>query len=88
MHLVKRAGHYEPFDQRKVYASVYSACLANHYHKKEAELVAQAVTRDIVKWMKGKSNVSSDRIFIVVSDLLQRYDAKVAFLYSTHRDIS
>ncbi len=88
IHLVKRAGHFELFDERKLYASIYAACRANHYGEKQAELVTEAVTKEIVIWIDEKERVTSDQIFRLAGKLLEDYDKKVAFLYLHHLDVS
>ena len=51
VHIVKRGGHEEHFDERKVYASCFAACLNVHMNKIEAEECAEKVTKDIKKWI-------------------------------------
>jgi len=49
-HIVKRKGHKQEFDERKLYASVYAACLSAHVDKEEVEATANLVCREIKKW--------------------------------------
>ncbi len=62
-HIVKRRGHKEIFDERKVYASVFAACLSAHIDKEKAEVTANLVTKEIKKWIEDKEDVTSDAIF-------------------------
>jgi len=87
-HIVKRKGHEEHFDERKVYASTFAACLNVHMKKEAAEKCADKVTGEIKKWMKKKSEVSSYKIFKEVINILKKYDKDAAFMYETHRDIN
>ncbi len=87
-HLVKRKGHLEKFDERKVYASCYAACLSGHLKKEKAEKIAASVTKDISKWIKDRKKVSSNDIFRLVIQSLKKHDREIAFLYETHRDVS
>ena len=87
-HLVKRAGHVHVFDERKIYASCYAACLSAHVQHKQAERICENVCIDIKKWIKSKEKVTSEQIFREVGKSLKRYHKDAAFMYSTHRDIA
>lgn len=88
MHIVKRKGYTEEFDERKVYASVYSACLSTHADHIEAEKIANLVSREIKHWILKKEIVTSGEIFKKVIDELETLNKEAAFMYKTHRDIS
>lgn len=81
-------GREELFDERKVYASCYSACLSSHISHMKAEKVAGKVTKDINKWIKTKKNVTSDQIFKETTKAIKRYNREASFMFETHRDIS
>ena len=87
-HIIKRRGHKEEFDERKVYASIYAACLSTHVKHEEAESMANLVTREIKKWLAGKEEVTSDQIFKQAGEELRHLNKDAAFMYLTHRDIS
>ena len=87
-HIVKRQGHSEKYDERKVYASCYSACLGTHLTKTEAEKICEIVTKEVTQWIKAQKEVTSDQIFDKVVDTLKSVHPTVAFMYETHRDIS
>ena len=53
-HIVKRGGHSEPYDIKKLYASIYSVCLSVRTPEGEAELVAERVTKHVSKWLDKK----------------------------------
>ena len=86
--IVKRKGHKQKFDERKLYASVYAACLSAHVDKEEAEATANLVGREIKKWMEGKKEVTSNEIFNQTGEELSHLNKDAAFMYTTHRDIS
>ncbi|HLD12406.1 MAG TPA: ATP cone domain-containing protein [Candidatus Nanoarchaeia archaeon] len=86
-HLIKRKGHHERFDERKLYASIYAAAMANHRHKKTAEELADIATKKIKKWVDSKKHISSEELFKETIKILKTIDKEVAFLYETHRDI-
>lgn len=87
-HIVKRKGHRQEFDERKVYASVYAACLNVHDSHEQAESIANLVTREIKKWLEDKEEVSSNQIFVKAAEELEHLNKDAAFMYLTHRDIS
>lgn len=87
-HIVKRAGHNEQFESRKVYASVYAACLAVRAQSSDAELVANEVAKDLDKWVSDKHSVTSNQIATEVVRVLKLYNSDAAYLFEHHRDIS
>ncbi|OGE25148.1 hypothetical protein A3H85_02505 [Candidatus Daviesbacteria bacterium RIFCSPLOWO2_02_FULL_40_8] len=86
--IVKRHKHLQPFDERKVYASVYAACLSACILGQEAESIANLVTREIKKWLEGKREVLASQVFRQVIDELENLNKEAAFMYQTHRDLS
>lgn len=87
-HVIKRQGLKEKYDEKKVYASTYSACLNSHLPKEGAEKIADMVTKEVDKWIEKKTEVDSDQIFKEVIKLLEKIDPEVAFMFKTHRDLS
>lgn len=87
-HIVKRKGHKQEFDERKVYASVYAACRSAHCREEEAEATANLILREIKEWIGNKKEISSDSIFKRVEEELSHLNKAAAFMYKTHRDIS
>jgi|SRR3989344_1652393 len=88
MQIVKRAGHTEVYDERKVYGSCFFACRNAHLSKEESEEICGKVSSEISKWIKKQKMVSSNDIFRKLIDELKRHNEDAAFLYETHRDIS
>ena len=88
LQIVKRKGHTELYDQRKVYGSCYFACRNAHLPEKEAEEICTKVTAQITKLIKKKKLVSSDGIFRALIYELNKHNEDASFLYETHRDIS
>lgn len=85
-HIVKRHGHEERFDERKVYASCYAACLSAHIHHREAERISGKVAATIARWIGGKAKVSSTKIHNEIARVLRKHDKNAAFMYDTHKD--
>ena len=88
LQIVKRRGHTEIYDERKVYGSCYFACRNAHLSEKEAEEICKKVAASITKWAKAKKVVSSNDIFKLLVTELKKHNEDAAFLYETHRDIS
>jgi len=88
MHLVKREGKLEKFDERKIYASCYAACLSSHVKKKEAEHICGKVAKEIKGWIKTKKLVTSNQIFKKTTAVIRKHHKDAAFMYSTHRDVN
>jgi len=86
--IVKRKGHKENFDVKKVYASVYAAFLNVDMHEGEAELIADKVSSEVESNLKSKGEVTSTHILRIVADTLRKYNTDAAFMYETHRDVS
>jgi len=87
MNVVKRRGHMEKFDERKVYASIYAAALTAGYGEVKSENLADKICK-VVKKTFGKRTINTIRIKNTVINNLQKNDKDVAFLYETHLDIS
>lgn len=86
--VVKRAGHLEKYDERKLYGSVYSACAETGKNERECEKTAGKVCKQVSSWMSKSKCVSSGDIFRQVVAYLSKLDKDAAFMYETHRDIS
>ena len=86
--IVKRKGHTEIYDERKVYASCFFACRNAHLSKEESQNICGKVSASITKWIKNKKIVSSNEIFKILAGELKKHNEDVAFLFETHRDIS
>ena len=88
LQIVKRKGHTEIYDERKVYGSCYFACRNAHLSEKEAEEICKKVSASMTKWVKARKIVSSKDIFKMLVHKLKKHNEDAAFLYETHRDIS
>lgn len=85
--IVKRGGHSELFDEKKLYASIYSACLAVREPAGTAEVVAERVVSDVLSWVSRKHEVTSNDIRRVASEHLHGYNVEAAHLYHKQRTI-
>ena len=87
-HVVKRKGHTELFDERKLYAGVYSSCLAVRAPEGSAELAAEKVTELVKDWLKDKKEVTASDIHRQVEKHLKVYNPDAALLHHTHHILS
>lgn len=89
-HIVKRRGYKQQFDERKLYASIYAACLSARIDidKEEAASIADLVCREVKKRINDQEEVTSDTIFKVVGEELKHLNKDAVLMYTTHRDIS
>lgn len=85
-HIVKRAGHDEEFDNKKLYASIYASCLAAHEPVQKAESTAELVTNEVSMWMDSKQTaVTSNDIRRKASEALNLHNPDAAYSYLNHR---
>ena len=88
IHIVKRRGHKEQFDERKLYASVYAACLVSHMKEKTCESVADFVTKKVKKDINDKKIVDSKTLAQLCIKYMKPNNEDAAFMYETHKDVS
>ena len=87
-YIVKRtAAHTEPYDERKLYASIYAACLSIRTPTGEAELTAARICQDIAPWLNQKTEVTSFDIRRKAAEHLALYNPDAAYMYLRHRII-
>ena len=86
--VVKRRGHTEHFDEKKIYGSVYAACSNCDLHEKECEKLAEQVLEELKKAITNKKEINSTEIFGLVISILAKYHEDAAVMYEVHRDIS
>lgn len=86
-HIVKRAGHSEAYDVRKLYASVYAACLSVREHPGSAELIAEEVSKEVAKWLERKHEVTSNDIRRQAAKHLTAINPDAGHIYVHHRVI-
>jgi transcriptional regulator NrdR family protein len=83
--IVKRSpNHTEPYDERKLYASIYASCLSVRTPTGEAELTSEHVCRDIKPWLGEKSEVTSSDIRTHAAHHLAVYNPHAAYMFKHH----
>ena len=86
--IVKRHGHFEEYDERKVYGSVYSAALNAHLGEQKAEEMAEEISAHVSKQVKKAEEVDSEEIRDLIIEELGGEENDVAYLYKHHLDIN
>lgn len=84
-HIVKRGGHVESFDERKLYASVFAAAQSVREPSGSAELIAEATTESVKKWLSFKPEVTSNDIRRVAAAHIKVLHPDAAYMYLKHR---
>jgi len=85
--IVKRAGHSELYEEKKLYASIFAACLAVREPTGTAEVLAEKVVKDVESWLARKHEVTSNDIRHIASEHLHRYNIEASHLYHKQRTI-
>ena len=87
-HIVKRRGHTEPYDEKKVYASVFAACQSVREPVGSSELVAEKVLSDVNNWIAKKHEVTSNDIRRQAAKHLGAYSPDAGHMLLHHRVVS
>lgn len=82
--IVKRRGHTEKFDEKKVYGSVYAACASAHCAEMLCEKTAEEITKRVKQFIKKKKEVHSGEIRRKIETELKKIDEELAFFYEHH----
>lgn len=83
--VVKRSGVDEPYDERKLYASVFISLRVANENEKQAEVISSEVVKIVSRWMAGKTHVTAHDIREHASHHLADYSKTAAYLYKHHR---
>jgi len=85
--IIKRRGYEEPYDEKKVYASVYSAALNCEYTEKKSEEIALIVMKKCNDWIRKQPKIiGSEKIREFVLNEIKDKDVKL--MYEHHLDLS
>lgn len=86
-HVIKRKGHTESYDERKVYASVYASCMTLRMTDEEAEAIATMVSEEVTSAVNEHKEMSSHNLHQHITKSLKKYHPDAAYMYETHKDI-
>ena len=87
-HIVKRKGHSEKFDERKIYLSCFASCRVVGIPDRQNEKICSSVTKGARAWIRNRREVKSKDILKFVVASLKKHSKEAAFMYETHKDIS
>jgi transcriptional regulator NrdR family protein len=87
-HIVKRRGHEENYDERKLYASIYSSAVSVKEPIKVAEIIASEVVDNVNNWLKLKPIVTSNDIRRIAGRQLSAISSNAGYQYLHHRVIN
>ncbi len=88
VHIVKRKGHLELFDEKKAYASIYWASKSAHLNELEAEFIAETVMKELNKFISTKKMINSSEIMKFVTEKMTKINSDAAYMYEKHMDIN
>lgn len=83
-HVIKRAGHSEPYTAEKLRNSLERAALSVRALEGEAELLAERIEGAVSQWLEDKIEVTSLDIHEFAAQLLSDLHPEAAYAYDTH----
>ena len=86
--VVKRNGVDQPFDERKLYASLFVSLRIAKETEKTAEVIASEVVKLLKRWLEKKTHVTSHDVRNHAAFHLQEYNPSAAYVYTHHRTLS
>ncbi|MBI5225181.1 hypothetical protein HY989_04895 [Candidatus Micrarchaeota archaeon] len=88
VHIVKRKGHLELYDEKKAYASIYWASKSAHLNELEAEFIAETVMKELNAFIATKKMINSAQILKFVAEKMTKINSDAAYMYEKHMDIN
>ncbi len=85
--VVKRGGHAEKYDEKKIYTTVYASAINAHLNEQRAEEIATKITIAIDELIQKSKRVDSVDIKTEIQNLLIIEDGDVALMYEHHTNI-
>ncbi len=86
--VVKRRGRFEPFDGKKLFASVYHACRDARMDEESAETISAKVLARVEAAIAGKGQVESIELFRIATRELLTINGEAGFQYEHHLDVA
>lgn len=78
----------ETFNAKKMYKSIYAACLSTQLSKKECTKLAKQIHGEVVKVLEKQHCLLSEEITHTVAKAMHKRKKELAFMYKTHKDLS
>ena len=80
-----RHRHAELFDRDKLHKSLVAACLSSSAPAGHADSMASRVTDEVLIWLEGRPEVTTNDLRRVASKYLKTYHPDASYLYEHHR---
>lgn len=81
----KTDGSAENFFPEKIGNSIKKSCLAVNSSLGEAERYAELITREVNRWLRSKSEVTSTDLRVRSGKELKKYHPEAAFFYENYK---
>lgn len=90
MKVAKKSGGKEPFDEGKLWNSVYYPAREAHYDEERAVDLADETKNRVLEWTEEHEDtvLTAEELREKIVQILEDVDEDVAFMYSTHLDLS
>lgn len=88
MYVIKRTGRKEKFQERKLFKSVYNACVGAGVDRNESLRISKDVITSVKITIGKNKEMKSNQLFNHVKRILSKYNKHCAFMYETYRDVS
>lgn len=84
--IIKASGEKEPYNSAKIEASVRKSCLAVNSSLGEAEKYGELIAKEINKWLKTKTEVTTTDLRTKSSRELKKYHPEAAYFYENYKN--
>ncbi|MGI6612127.1 MAG: ATP cone domain-containing protein [Candidatus Nanosyncoccaceae bacterium] len=84
--IIKSSGEKEAYNPNKIAASIYKSCLAVNSSMGEAEKYGELIAKEIDKWLKTKTEVTTTDLRIKSSRELKKYHPEAAYFYENYKN--
>jgi transcriptional regulator NrdR family protein len=84
----KSSGKDEPFNAKKLHASLIATLSAAHVDSATAESIADTVSDKFIHWLGQKKHVTSKEIREHCAQFLRDHNHIAAYLYEKHKILS
>lgn len=81
----KADGSAEDFFPDKIGSSIKKSCLAVNSSLGEAEKYAELITREVNRWLRSKSEVTTTDLRVRSAKELKKYHPEAAFFYENYK---
>lgn len=83
--ITKEDGRQQPYEKNKIEKSIKKSCLAVNSSLGEAEKYSELIAKEIDKWLKSKSEVTTTDLRARSSKELKRYHPEAAYFYENYK---